>query len=54
MYPLGWYGFNGAAATDIPTLGSVLLMNSLLILILGRLSPLPYLKKALGYRRRYL
>ena len=24
-------------------------MNSLLILILGRLSPLPYLKKALGY-----
>ncbi|MBQ3923489.1 MAG: dicarboxylate/amino acid:cation symporter [Spirochaetales bacterium] len=27
----------------------LMLMNSLLILILGRLSPLPYLKKALGY-----
>ena len=24
---LGWYGFNGAAATDVPTLGSIFLNN---------------------------
>lgn len=25
---LGWYGFNGAAATDVPTLGSVFLTTT--------------------------
>lgn len=25
---LGWYGFNGAAATDVPTLGSIFLTTT--------------------------